>query len=50
MALISVQMLKRERERERERGEGECERDKMRDNCSKRLYSSTSVINRKTKK
>ena len=45
MALISVQMLERERERERE---GECERDKMRDNCSIRLYSSTSVIKRKT--
>ena len=45
LALISVQMLERERERERE---GECERDKMRDNCSTRLYSSTSVIKRKT--
>ena len=41
--------LMRERERERERDrEGECERDKMRDNCSTRLYSSTSVIKRKT--
>ena len=43
MALISVQMLNRERERE-----GECERDKMRQSCSTRLYSSTSVIKRKT--
>ena len=44
-------MLKREKERERERErerEGECERDKMKDNCSTRLYSSTSVIKRKT--
>ena len=51
MALISVKMIKRERERERERDrerEGESERDKMRYNCSTRLYSSTSVIKRKT--
>ena len=34
-------------ERDRER-EGECERDKMRYNCSTRLYSSTSVIKRIT--
>ena len=47
LALISAQMLERERKRERER-EGECERDKMRYNCSTRLYSSTSVIKRKT--
>ena len=35
------------KERETER-EGECERDKMRDNCSTRLYSLTYVIKRKT--
>ena len=45
--LKALKKREKKREIERER-EGECERDKMRYNCSIRLYTSTSVIKRKT--